>query len=397
MGVILGIVALFFIVRHFTVSAEGAKPTGDPSVFRYIDKSEHEFHDQPRIPGSAVEYVVYFAKQLCTVNTYFAGKQLSTLGYHLERDEQGGWRMKLTDSSWQLVAHNHRTRMSKGVVPHEVGEEFLTIAGQDAPRWSNLNPGVAVHVEAAYLAYVESVALAQGGTARREAPDTSPARNGSNLVTLGSDLGEGSTPSGPPLDRKDDTPWGVLYAIVAASVVFFVVVFLIASSPGPEHSGAQTQGGLPTADASTGTNDVQPPDGADQQEEEPSLLCKRYRVVEPGDGDDLQSGSGLVLDTRTGLKWLRFFTPEFHDLEAATRYCSRRGMRLPTKSEAVEIAGPGNYCKPAWPRGWATWTSTKAGDGFVWYVTYDAYTPKFRVHGEEGAYAKGGNIATCVK
>ena len=141
---------LIFRASSIIGESEGPKPTGSANIFRYIDRREHELTGDPPIPGSYVEYIVYFDDMLCTVNTYSFGREISTTGYHLGRDEDGLWTMMLTRSSWELVSHNLRTRMDSGIVPRSVGERMLAHVGETEPRWSLLGPNVAVYVERAF-------------------------------------------------------------------------------------------------------------------------------------------------------------------------------------------------------------------------------------------------------
>lgn len=128
----------------------------------------------------------------------------------------------------------------------------------------------------------------------------------------------------------------------------------------------------------------------------------RYVLEDPGDWESRSpdgSGSGRVLDTRTGLRWLRFTGPRGQNQAQADSYCSGKEMRLPTKDEALLIA---NSCEKAWPKGWDTWTSTLAAvDAFegreAWYVFgYNGNTSKYRVDRTGGnGFHDGG--ALCVR
>jgi beta-galactosidase len=69
-----------------------------------------------------------------------------------------------------------------------------------------------------------------------------------------------------------------------------------------------------------------------------------------------------VLDNLTKLTWQQYVTTfpqqgaQFTQPIAAS-YCASVGMRLPTQSEALSIAGS-NYASCAFPNPWTTWTST---------------------------------------
>ena len=147
---------LFFFVGKLIFRAlssgesEGPKPTGSSNVFRYIDRSEHDQTGEQPVPGLSVEYIVYFDAMLCTVNTHSFGREISTTGYHLDRDVDGLWTMMLTQSSWEFVSHTLRTRMDSGLVSRSAGEKLLAGAGETEPRWSPLGPHVAVYVERAF-------------------------------------------------------------------------------------------------------------------------------------------------------------------------------------------------------------------------------------------------------
>jgi hypothetical protein len=130
------------------------------------------------------------------------------------------------------------------------------------------------------------------------------------------------------------------------------------------------------------------------------LLCSRYEVLDAGTGTPLGAcsgsqcnGSGLVADRRTGRTWARFtyFPTDGTGLthaEAVT-FCSRKGMRLPTKDEAVAIAS-GSYCAGAWPVGWGTKTSTFVDAGIYWTVTYLGVS-------SQSTMADIGSAVLCVR
>lgn len=103
------------------------------------------------------------------------------------------------------------------------------------------------------------------------------------------------------------------------------------------------------------------------------LLCGRFQLVDAGNGIK-DSGTGLVRDTKTGLTWARFRSEHGKDQAAASAYCSRKRMRLPTMDEAASIAGS-SRCREAWPEDWWTWTSSPgAAAGRAWNVIYDGVT-----------------------
>lgn len=131
---------------------------------------------------------------------------------------------------------------------------------------------------------------------------------------------------------------------------------------------------------------------------------KRYTVVIPPEGCSLDSsqpgssptdpwGTGRVLDNTTGLTWMAksyFRAGGLNLIQEAADYCAGRGMRLPTKDEALGIAGP-NRATCAFPCNWSTWTSSSAGPGLSWYIDGDG--------GGAGTYGDYGKIygVLCVK
>lgn len=119
--------------------------------------------------------------------------------------------------------------------------------------------------------------------------------------------------------------------------------------------------------------------------------CKgRYVVEDEGNGKD-ESGTGLVLDTKTNLRWLRFRGPRGLYHAQASSYCAGKGMRLPMRDEALAIAKE-SYCEAAWSSGWWTWTSTFAGATLAWYVDNNGRTNAINVD-----YGGNGDGALCVR
>jgi len=116
---------------------------------------------------------------------------------------------------------------------------------------------------------------------------------------------------------------------------------------------------------------------------DPGETCstERYIILDAGNSRTTYSihcpelgsgcdGSGLVLDKKTWLVWMRFeyFPCDPDTLSAdnpgqtydqAVEYCASRGMRLPTMSEALNIAGE-NTLRCVWQPYWATWTKLEA-------------------------------------
>jgi hypothetical protein len=164
--------------------------------------------------------------------------------------------------------------------------------------------------------------------------------------------------------------------------------------------------GAPSVDSGTPLFD----DGAPSVDSGTAGSCGRYQVLVPGTGTASGTcpgsgcdGSGLVKDTTTDLTWARFPYYPTSDYPVsggqtqaqAAAYCAGRGGRLPTKDEALAIAGNNNYCRAASPVEWGTWTSTSAGAGLAWYVVYDGYTTQIVVgNGLNGVYSLG---ALCVR
>ena len=101
--------------------------------------------------------------------------------------------------------------------------------------------------------------------------------------------------------------------------------------------------------------------------------CPGGRFTVLGKGASGDDGTGLVVDATTGLVWARKRSDGKNHADAES-YCKGRGMRLPTKSEALAIT-PRNEC--GWPESWETWTSTKAGPSRWWFVYIDGDTYYF--------------------
>lgn len=102
-------------------------------------------------------------------------------------------------------------------------------------------------------------------------------------------------------------------------------------------------------------------------------------------------GSGLVTDNATRLTWtsIPYYGPVGQRTQpAAEAYCAGRGMRLPTKDEALGVAGTSfeacAFCS------WFTWTSTFEG-ARAWRVTANGGAGLWDVAGD------GNDRALCVK
>ncbi|MBK6462719.1 MAG: hypothetical protein IPF92_17200 [Myxococcales bacterium] len=100
---------------------------------------------------------------------------------------------------------------------------------------------------------------------------------------------------------------------------------------------------------------------------------RRYTVITPPTPGCSSDGTGRVLDNGTGLTWMaKQYSSAQGDPET---YCASQGMRLPTKVEALGIAGtPSVMGSPAtgremcaFPCTWSTWTSTTMGS-LTWRV-----------------------------
>jgi hypothetical protein len=140
------------------------------------------------------------------------------------------------------------------------------------------------------------------------------------------------------------------------------------SSPGADSaSDTSLESGSPALDA------ISPPqDGAtpplDAPIDAPAPTCgpppTRYTVLSGAD-------AGLARDNTTMLVWMQDShgagePPQTQSL--AVTYCTGRGMRLPTKAEALALAA--SYAPCAFGT-WGTWTSTAAaGAGYDWVVDY---------------------------
>lgn len=144
---------------------------------------------------------------------------------------------------------------------------------------------------------------------------------------------------------------GVNYAIGIGDDNYTVLCVQYASdAAGPDAAGPDAAG--PDAAAGCGPGD-------------------RYAVVTAPSAGCSSDGTGRVLDTSTGLTWMThpYFPSSGGQNQAqAETYCSGLGMRLPTKDEALGIAGT-NRQTCAFPCGWVTWTSSLAGPGLAWRVS----------------------------
>lgn len=88
----------------------------------------------------------------------------------------------------------------------------------------------------------------------------------------------------------------------------------------------------------------------------------RYQIQQFGSGlicgecpGSACDGSGRVKDLQTSRVWTRKYT-ELLNYTTAQWHCEEQGMRLPTRAEALGIAGA-QYSACAFPCGWGTWTS----------------------------------------
>jgi hypothetical protein len=138
----------------------------------------------------------------------------------------------------------------------------------------------------------------------------------------------------------------------------------------------------------------------------------RFRILDPGpqwapraeypddpQGEPAFDGSGLVLDTKTGLKWTRFwFVPrapgvltklgirlkdgERTDFRLIRDHAERRQARLPSLAEVLDLFADESWDgRDVWPQGFAAWTTTLVPEhtvpfelrykykyGFSWFV-----------------------------
>jgi hypothetical protein len=141
------------------------------------------------------------------------------------------------------------------------------------------------------------------------------------------------------------------------------------TTQGVADTGAVDDGSAP--DTSTEPGNDAPVDVADQADgtaDAAAIACgpppARYTLLTGAD-------AGLVRDNVTMLVWMN----DSHGAgeppqtqSAAAAYCMGRGMRLPTKDEAVALAA--DYAACAFGH-WGTWTSTAAAAmGYAWVVDY---------------------------
>lgn len=136
-------------------------------------------------------------------------------------------------------------------------------------------------------------------------------------------------------------------------------------------------------------------------------LCGDYVVLEPGSGEcgldgGGQDGSGLILDTRTGLTWMRnsYYPPNGLTWEEANTFCTDRGMRLPAYSHAEGIAGS-QKDECAFPCGWDAWTAAFASGSWAYPSSVDSSggaTLYFNSAGiKRGVLCVGGELTTWTK
>lgn len=124
--------------------------------------------------------------------------------------------------------------------------------------------------------------------------------------------------------------------------------------------------------------------------------AKRFVVSDAGNGQRY-GGSGQVLDTQTGLVWIRYpyYPAKTGQNQAqAMSYCTSLGARLPTQDEAVAIGMQEASC--AWPTNWSTWTSTASGTQVVIaFATGQSILANPAV-GDWGDGSDGGDVL-CVR
>jgi hypothetical protein len=82
------------------------------------------------------------------------------------------------------------------------------------------------------------------------------------------------------------------------------------------------------------------------------------------------ANAGLVRDNATGLVWMAQSVGSGEPPQTqpdAAMYCAGRGLRLPTKDEALALAAA--YAPCAFGQ-WSTWTSTASSPGDAWVIDY---------------------------
>lgn len=129
----------------------------------------------------------------------------------------------------------------------------------------------------------------------------------------------------------------------------------------------------------TGSSD-DPETGPDIDSAIPNQICDgHFEIVESGTGDcKMRDGTGLVLDTKTGLTWTRIAfghcnnigTCSGHPFQAAKAHCEALGKRLPTLVETNDVAGD-NFSSCAFPCNWETWTDYSLKTGYE-YVRFSS-------------------------
>jgi hypothetical protein len=135
----------------------------------------------------------------------------------------------------------------------------------------------------------------------------------------------------------------------------------------PEAASSDDTGSSAPSDSAAADSTVEAATGDAQSEDAPTATCgdppARYTVL-------AGANAGLVRDNVTGLVWMNADHGGGEPPQTqgdATTYCTGRGMRLPTKDEALALAA--NFAPCAFGQ-WSTWTSTAAAGGDAWTVDY---------------------------
>jgi hypothetical protein len=167
--------------------------------------------------------------------------------------------------------------------------------------------------------------------------------------------------------RARSLPIAILCILVIGCSDPASVISTPGAAPSPPDASSSADARAPTTDA-----------GAREAASDASVAGNDAGAAEPSCGDPpsrytLLSGAddGLARDNVTRLVWMR----ESHGAgeppqtqAPAASYCASRTMRLPTKSEAADLAD--HYAPCAFGH-WGTWTSTAAAaDGYAWIVDY---------------------------
>ncbi len=157
------------------------------------------------------------------------------------------------------------------------------------------------------------------------------------------------------------------------------------------HSSGDADGSSTGSDGSAGLDGASADSAADGPGQDTgggsgNCPSDRYTIVDPG--KSCGDGSGQVRDKTTGLVWMRSYKHDVTYLDAR-KFCLTAAMRLPTKDEALGIAGT-NRDRCVFPCAWYTWTLLDAETDLSWQVASDGNSAQYHT----GSIRIGG---LCVR